>query len=129
MLKFKTMKNILFLVIFSLLFTACNKAKNAPRSEPKVTNTDIAVNYKHIEIEIEGMTCEIGCARTIQSKLSKVVGVLDAHVDFESKKGTFTYDANIVSKDAIAKEIAGIAGGNLYYVTKMKELKNIKNTK
>lgn len=63
------------------------------------------------------MTCEIGCARTIQSKLSKTKGVKFAEVNFEKKKGIVEYDANAISKKQIVSVVEQIAGGDLYKVT------------
>ena len=71
------------------------------------------------------MTCEIGCAKTIESKLSKVNGILYSKVDFESRKGQFTYDANKLSEDDIVAKINGIAGGDLYSIKSVKPLNEI----
>ena len=120
-------KGILILVI-SLVFLSCTQTKKETaieKSEIKIEK--IAANYKSIEVDIEGMTCEIGCARTIQSKLSKVKGITYSKVDFESKKGTFTFDTNKISQEDITKKINGIAGGDLYSATKTIDLKEIIN--
>lgn len=120
------MKKIVTLLIIVFITLACNEAKKKDLNENPTTKTqDIAAHYKSIEVEIEGMTCEIGCARLIQSKLSKVEGVTYTNVDFESKKGVFTYDSNKLSKEDIVKNISKIAGGDLYSVTKTKELDDI----
>ena len=122
------MKIITTLLFAALIFISCQETKKeAPFKKQEVKTEQIAVDYKSIEVEIEGMTCEIGCARTIQSKLSKLDGVTFAKVDFESKKGQFTYDANKVSKNEIVKKIDGIAGGDVYSVTKTEELSKIIN--
>lgn len=121
------MKNLLTILIFTIAFFSCNEVKKGETKEETSTETEeIAANYKNIEVEIEGMTCEIGCARTIQSKLSKVDGVTHSKVDFESKKGQFTYDANKISKNDIVSKINGIAGGDLYIVTNTEELEELK---
>lgn len=123
------MKNSIVILIISIVLFSCNEAKKEKLIDKPKTE-EIAANYKSIEVDIEGMTCEIGCARTIQSKLSKLDGVTYSKVDFESKKGQFTFDANIVSKDEIAKKIDGLAGGDLYSVSKTVTLeKIIKSTK
>jgi len=120
------MKNLLTILILAIAFFSCNEVKKEETKEKKATNTEeITANYKNIEVEIEGMTCEIGCARTIQSKLSKVDGVTHSKVDFESKKGQFTYDANKISQNDIVNKINGIAGGDLYAVTNTKEIPEI----
>lgn len=113
------MKNIFSMIIITLVIFSCNNSKKEPVIEkPEVKKEEVAANYKSIEVDIEGMTCEIGCARTIQSKLSKVDGVTYSKVNFEAKKGQFTYDENKISKEDIINKIDGIGGGDLYKVTK-----------
>ena len=121
------MKNLLTTLILAIVFFSCNEVKKEKKNEKSEVKTEeVAANYKSIEVEIEGMTCEIGCARLIQSKISKVDGITYTKVDFESKKGQFTYDSNKISQNDIVKKINGIAGGDLYSVTKTEELSEIK---
>jgi Cu+-exporting ATPase len=119
------MKKIAFILIVSFIFISCNNTSKKEANEVKTPETEVAANYKSIEVEIEGMTCEIGCARTIQSKLSKVDGVTYSIVDFESKKGIFTFDENKLSEYDIVNKIDGIAGGDVYTVTKTTNLEEI----
>ncbi len=103
------MKKIIYIVLatFLLLTTiSCQKQKKE--------------DIHNIEVTIEGMTCEIGCARLIQSKVYKLEGVTESKVDFEKKKGYFTYDKNKISSEEITTNINGIAGGDLYKVTDVK---------
>jgi len=122
------MKKSIIILIISLVLFSCNEAKKEKSIEKsKIESAEIAAAYKSIEVEIEGMTCEIGCARTIQSKLSKLDGVTYSKVDFESKKGQFTFDSNKISTDDIVKKIDDIAGGDVYSVTNTTDLTNIIN--
>ena len=122
------MKNIISILAISILLMSCSETKKETAIEkPEVKTEELAANYKSIEVNIEGMTCEIGCARTIQSKLSKVDGISYSKVDFESKKGIFTFDANKISQEDITKKIDGIAGGDLYSVSKTTGLEKIVN--
>ena len=74
-------------------------------------------SIQNIEVSIEGMTCEIGCAKLIESKIHKLEGVSYSKVNFEHKIGRFSFDSNQISKEELAKNINGIAGGELYKVT------------
>lgn len=122
------MKQLIIVFFLTISFISCNEAKKeTPTKQKEITTKEVAADYKSIEVDIEGMTCEIGCARTIQSKLSKVNGVTFAKVDFESKKGQFTFDTHKISKNEIVKKINGIAGGDVYSVTNTKELTEIIN--
>ncbi|MFA5298673.1 MAG: heavy metal-associated domain-containing protein [Lutibacter sp.] len=121
------MKKIISILTIAFLLFSCNDSKKvAPVEKSGVEKQEIAANYKSIEVEIEGMTCEIGCARTIESKLSKVKGVTYSKVNFEAKTGQFTFDENKISQEDIAKKISGIGGGNLYKATKITEIEGIK---
>jgi len=116
------MRNLIYTLILCFTFLSCKEEIKKVDSTTEVSTEEIAANLKSIEVEIEGMTCEIGCARLIQSKLSKVDGVTYTKVSFESGKGQFTFDSNKLSKEDIEKNINKIAGGDLYSVKNIKEL-------
>ena len=118
------MKNLISIFIISVFLFSCNTdKKQSVLEKSNVKKEEVAANYKSIEVDIEGMTCEIGCARTIESKLSKYNGVTYSNVSFEAKKGQFTFDSNKISQEDIISKIAGIAGGEIYSVRKIKEIK------
>jgi len=120
------MKKIIYTFLIVFIAISCNEVKKDTiinNSEAK--KSDVAASYKSIEVDIEGMTCEIGCARTIQSKLSKVNGITYSKVNFETNKGQFTYNENEINKDEIVNKINGIAGGDLYKVTKTTDIEEI----
>lgn len=128
LLKQKSMmkKAISVLTIAFVLFSCTETKKENSTAKPGIEKQEVAANYKSIEVEIEGMTCEIGCAKTIESKLSKVEGITYSKVNFEAKIGQFTFDENKISQEDIAKKIDGIGGGALYKTTKITEIKEIK---
>ncbi|WP_299062509.1 cation transporter [uncultured Polaribacter sp.] len=100
------LKKILFSIAISLfIFVGC---KNETKKET------LAVNKQNVTLAISGMTCEIGCAKTIQSKLSKKEGVLDAKVVFTDSIANIAFDANTTSKEDLMAFVSGIAGGDLY---------------
>jgi copper chaperone CopZ len=72
------------------------------------------VKKENVSLAISGMTCEIGCAKTIQSKLSKRDGVIDAKVVFTDSIANIEFDANKTSKKELIAFVSGIAGGELY---------------
>jgi len=102
------LKNIVVIAFLGVFVLSCNEVNN---------EKEIAVNVKKISMDIEGMTCEIGCAKTIESKLSKAEGVSIVSVSFEDKKGIIEYDANKTDEDKIVAVVQEIAGGDLYKVT------------
>lgn len=78
------------------------------------------VQKEKLSLAISGMTCEIGCAKTIQSKLSKKEGVLDAKVIFTDSIANIEFDANTTSKKELIAFVDGIAGGELYKASAIK---------
>ena len=122
------LKNVFtFLIVF--LMISCNTSIN--NKETKITKNQEVVSVediKNIEVDIEGMTCEIGCARLIQSKLYKTDGVTFADISFENKLGKISFDVNMVSVDEIKEEIQKIAGGDLYKVVKSREVESFSST-
>jgi Cu+-exporting ATPase len=95
----------LILVLGIILFTSCEQKK--PLQVAKL---------EQIELEIGGMTCEIGCAKLIESKLAKVEGIREITVQFEDSLGSVTFDKNIIDQNQIVKVLEDIAGGDLYSV-------------
>lgn len=115
-MKFQKIIVVVFLAIFSI--TGCKTdVKKAP--EAKIETTP---NPQKIAFNISGMTCEIGCARIIQSKLSKKVGITSAKVIFKDSIGMVEFDANTISKEDITSFVNGIAGGDLYKVNNAKSI-------
>ncbi|PHR68952.1 MAG: ATPase P [Lutibacter sp.] len=106
-------------LLFILTITSC---KNDTKSTVKDTQQTITAEkgIQNIEVNIEGMTCEIGCAKLIESKVSKLEGVTVSKVSFKEKTGIFTFDASKISSEEIVKNINGIAGGELYKVIEIK---------
>ena len=116
------MRNLIYTFVLCFALFSCKEEVKKVDSGTNISTEEIAKNLISIEVEIEGMTCEIGCARLIQSKLSKVEGVTYTKVNFESGKVQFTFDTHKLSKEDISNKIESIAGGDLYSVIKTKEL-------
>ena len=114
----KTRKIIFALCIAFFTLSACNTESK------KETETTIATtpNPQKITFNISGMTCEIGCAKIIQSKLSKKAGITSAKVIFKDSLGLVEYDANAISKEDITAFVNGIAGGDLYKANNIKSV-------
>ena len=98
----KVQKLICTIAIACFVLTGCKKEVSQE------------VKKENVSLAISGMTCEIGCAKTIQSKLSKKEGVLDAKVIFTDSIANIEFDANKTSKADLIAFVDGIAGGELY---------------
>jgi len=120
----KSFKKVFYFTLLVAGLVACNTKKEEKIEAPLEKVEEIAQNLKNVEVEIEGMTCEIGCARLIQSKLSKTDGVTFVQVSFEDKLGTISFDENKISQQKIKEEIQKIAGGDMYKVLDIREVDN-----
>lgn len=106
-------KNLLFtMAIACFVLVGC-------KSEAK--KEALPLKKENVSLAISGMTCEIGCAKTIQSKLSKKEGVLSAKVVFTDSIANIEYDANTTSKKDLIAFVDGIAGGDLYKASEVTE--------
>lgn len=113
------------LMAIAVLFlaTATVSCKKNTEATPEVKKEKVAaVKPEKASMHIEGMTCAIGCAKTIESKLNDLDGVQKAAVDFDKKTATIEYDATIQTPDALAKIIEGVADGKTYKVSEVKKL-------
>lgn len=128
-------KKIALIAILSLAFTNCKKeettSKEALPVETKADSTETTNAVAKLEttnFSIEGMTCEMGCAKVIESKLTNLDGVREAKVDFENKTATVSFDSNKQNTTNIVKTVEAVAGGDTYKVSKIKlfSRKNIK---
>jgi mercuric ion binding protein len=69
---------------------------------------------------IEGMTCAVGCAKTIQEQLASMDGVQKAEVDFEKKIATVEFDASKLTPALLLKAVQETGDGKTYVVSNMK---------
>ena len=100
------MKNFKLTLVILLICVAVWSCKNETEPEIKIIKTSESLIKTKIdndkilakaEFNIEGMTCAIGCAKTIEKKLAKMDGVKSAKVDFEKKLAQVEYDESIVN--------------------------------
>ena len=110
----------LLLAISALLIISCSV--NDEKGKTKDIKSDVLqiAKMETVSLAISGMTCEIGCAKAIQSKLSKKEGVAAAVVVFTDSIATITFDSNKTSAENLSSFITGIAGGNLYTASEIR---------
>lgn len=117
-------KNILMLAVVAVFAFSC---KNDAKAEVKtvahegskaVAELDPNATYAKAEFTIEGMTCAMGCAATIEKKIAKMEGVKSSKVDFDKKLAMVEYDEAKVSPESLTKTVTSVA--DLYSVKDMK---------
>ena len=107
-------------LIFTLfLFVSCKPKTKTELKTVTKKSSSIAKEPKIAQFTIEGMTCAIGCAKTIQTELSELEGVQEAVVDFDTKTAIVSFDATIQSEESIKKTVMAAAGGVTYSVVNM----------
>lgn len=122
------MKNVI-LVFAIILFTVSCKNEVAPEIKT-VTNVvekaietvkpvlDPNATYAKAEFKIKGMTCAMGCAKTIEKKIAKMEGVKSALVDFKKEIAMVEYDNAKVTPTSLESTVTSVA--DIYKVKDMK---------
>jgi mercuric ion binding protein len=101
----------LSLLFAASLFVACGNdsdEKNDPAPEEQVAIAEVVPNATST-LEVEGMTCEMGCKAAIEKHLSKTAGVASCDVDFENALAVVEYDNKVITEEQIIAEIGSIA--------------------
>ena len=120
-------KSILTFLFAILLFAGCKEkttgtatTSSTQTSAPKAKKEIAAANLQKASFTIEGMTCAIGCAKTIQEELSGLEGVQTATVDFEKKLATVSFDKTKQTPESLTKIVQATGDGKTYIVSNMK---------
>ena len=121
-------KSIAIITLSGLLFASCKETKTEEKTEiastetsaPKVKKEIAAANLQTASFTIEGMTCAIGCAKTIQEELTALDGVQEAKVDFDKKLATVTFDKTVQTPESLTKVVQETGDGKTYKVSNMK---------
>jgi copper chaperone CopZ len=120
-------KSIVTLLLTSVLFVGCKEKstdlvskETATTEAPKVKKEIAAANLQTASFKVEGMTCAIGCAKTIQEDLTGLEGVQKATVDFDTKLATVTFDKTVQTPEKLTKVVEASADGKTYKVSNMK---------
>ena len=115
-------------MLASLLFVSCKEktsetvtiTEKTEATAPKVKKEIAAANLQTASFTVEGMTCAVGCAKTIQEELSDLDGVQKATVDFDKKLATVSFDKTIQTPESLTKVVEATADGKTYKVSNMK---------
>ncbi|HEX9979979.1 MAG TPA: heavy metal-associated domain-containing protein [Flavobacterium sp.] len=108
-----------------LILTGCKDSAKSPETvavsdQAAVTADAPAGKLETASFNIEGMSCAVGCAKTLEKKLSGMEGVQNASVDFEKKTATVKYDSAKQSPESFVEAVEAAAGGKTYKVSNVK---------
>ena len=120
-------KSVLAIILASLVFVSCKDKtgetvtdsateNNVPKAKKEIATADLQT----ASFNIKGMTCAIGCAKTIQEELNGLDGVKTATVDFDKKLATVSFDKTILTPEKLSKVVEATADGKTYTVSNIK---------
>ncbi len=116
--------SFLAIALSSLLFFSCKKTEVSQTTTiektVKVNSKSIAAKPEIATFTIEGMTCAVGCAKTIQDKLASMDGIQSATVDFDKKFAIVEFDASKQTPELLLKAVQETGDGKTYMVSNMK---------
>ena len=115
----------LSLILSCILIWSCSDEPKKLKNEDAKSGVLQMAEIQTVSFAVSGMTCEIGCAKTIQSKLSKKEGITDATVVFSDSTATVSFDSSKTSSTDISSFISGIAGGDAYTASELKPKKSL----
>jgi len=107
------------------LFVSCKKETETTKTETAATTATTETSAAIAKAEttsfnIEGMTCAMGCAKVIETKLAGLEGVQKATVDFDKKTATVEYDAAVQTPEKLVETVEAVADGKTYKVSNVK---------
>ena len=121
------LKNILSVTFILIILSSCMKDKNAEiktinlSSEKINQKLDPNAVYSKAVFNIKGMTCEMGCAKTIEKKLAKMDGMKSAVVDFKNEMASVEFDVAKLNNSSITKAVNQVS--DIYSVENMQTIK------
>ena len=124
----KILKSIAIVALTGVLFVSCKQKteeaeKIIPQNQteaPKEKKEIAPENLQAATFKIEGMTCAMGCAQTIQDELTALDGVEVAKVDFDNKLATVTFDKTVQNQSSLTQIVQATGDGTTYKVLDFK---------
>lgn len=116
-MKFK----FILLIISTLSIISCKnqETKETHTTTEKAVAKTPATKPETATFTIDGMTCAMGCAKTIEKKLNALDGVQEAKVDFDKKQAVVHFDLDKLSADDLKKTVEAVGDGKTYKVSNM----------
>ena len=104
------MKRPIFYILILLVVscTSKNPEKKTVSHSDEVAVTMSDKNLSNISFQVEGMTCEVGCAARIEKKVAAMEGVAMSKVNFEAKTAFVSFDPTTTSFDKVKTTIESL---------------------
>lgn len=113
-------KSLLAMAVCGIFFVSCKQTETAPSEGTNAVasaESNAPAKMETASFSIEGMSCAIGCAKTIEKKLAEMDGVEKAEVDFDKKTAKVEFDANKQTPESLVKTVEAAADGKTYKVS------------
>ncbi len=97
--------------ILMLLLASCTSKNPAKKTVSYSNETKVVManeNLSNISFQVDGMTCEVGCAARIEKKVATIQGVALSKVDFEAKTAYISFDPATTSFDNVKVAIESL---------------------
>lgn len=112
----KVLKLTFPLVSILVLILNCKQNKSAEIISVETANSQIhnetpqteGLNYVTATFTIKGMSCEMGCARAIENKLSKLDGMSKANVNFQDEVATVKFDGAKINETLLVSTVTSV---------------------
>ncbi len=123
-------KNMTIIAMMVLVTISCKNKTEAEVKTIEITaetskELDLNATYAKAEFTIDGMTCAVGCAKTIEKKISKMEGVKSATVDFDRKLAMVEYNDAKVTTTSLEATVTNVS--DTYEVSDMKTVEHFSN--
>ncbi|WP_284653744.1 heavy-metal-associated domain-containing protein [Flavobacterium terrisoli] len=120
-------KSLVTFGIASTMLFSCKDTASRPATDDtkEVVTTEqnapaVAAKPETASFKIEGMTCSMGCAKTIENKLAHMNGVQKATVDFDKKEATVEFDGAVLTQEKLFATVEATGDGATYKVVAAK---------
>jgi len=119
-------KSLLIAAMPVLFLTSCKQAESdavptSGKETAAVSGSESAsAKPETASFKIDGMVCAVGCAKTIEKKLSALEGVTKATVDYDKKEATVEFDAAKQSPEKLVETVEKVGDGKTYKVSDVK---------
>lgn len=110
---------LLIISVLSIISCKNQESKETHTATEKTVAKAPAKKPETVTFTIDGMTCAVGCAKTIEKKLNALDGVQEAKVDFDKKQAVVHFDLDKLSTDDLKKTVEAVADGKTYKVSNL----------
>ena len=94
-----------------LLIVSCTSKNPEKKTVSQSEDTKVEManeNLSNISFQVDGMTCEIGCAARIKKKVASMEGVALSKVNFEAKTAYISFDPATTSFENVKATIESL---------------------